>query len=55
MKAKSVNQFCENNNISRGMFYKLLRQGRGPRIMKVGNRTLVTPEAEEDWRKEMEV
>lgn len=53
--AQSVNQFCTANGISRSMFYKLMRQGEAPRIMKVGRRTLVTAEAAAEWRKSLEI
>ena len=49
-----VKSFCESNRICKGLFYELLKQGNGPRITKVGTRTLISPEAEHDWRKQME-
>ncbi len=36
----SVSEFCRDHRISRGTFYKLLADGRGPRIAKIGRRTL---------------
>ena len=51
----TVNEFCaEHGGISRVLFYKLLKENRGPRLMKVGRRTMVTAEAAADWRKQME-
>jgi len=50
----TVNQFCEYHNISRSMFYKLLQQGQGPRLMAVGRRRLISNEAAADWRQQME-
>ena len=50
----SVTEFCQEHGISRGLFYQVLREGRGPRIMKVGKRTLVSQEAAEEWRRRME-
>lgn len=53
--AFTVDQFCAaHGDISRAFFYKLVRAGRGPRLMKVGTRTLVSEEAAAEWRKEME-
>ena len=49
-----VKSFCESNRICKGLFYELLKQGKGPRITKVGRRTLISPEAEQDWRQQME-
>ena len=32
--AESVGEFCTRHNISRGLFYRLLREKRGPKVMK---------------------
>ena len=40
--AQSIDEFCVSHGISRAMFYKILSQGRGPRVMKVGTRTLIS-------------
>jgi hypothetical protein len=49
-----ISTFCKSNKISRALFYVLQKTGNGPRIMKVGRRTLITPEAVAEWRKKME-
>ena len=49
-----VKVFCTRNCICKALFYKLLKQGAGPQITKIGSRTLIRPEAETDWRKQME-
>ncbi len=54
MESYSVADFCRAHGISRALFYKLLREGRGPRVMKVGRRTLISREAAEQWRRRME-
>ena len=36
------------------MFYKILSQGRGPRVMKVGTRTLISEESAAVWRRQCE-
>lgn len=51
----SVKDFCQSFGISIPMFYKLSREGKGPRLMKVGRRTLISSEAADQWRKNMEV
>ena len=53
-QAQSVDEFCKANSISASMFYKLAKAGKGPRIMKVGRRTLISSEAANEWRKQME-
>jgi len=50
----SVSQFCEAHNISRATFYLLLKNGEGPKIFKVGKRTLISREAAAEWRKHLE-
>jgi predicted DNA-binding transcriptional regulator AlpA len=52
--AATVPQFCDGHNISRTHFYELVKQGRAPRLMKVGRRTLISQEAASDWRRRME-
>lgn len=51
--AFSVAQFCEAHGISRGLFYRLLKLGDGPDVMKVGDRLLISTEAAEAWRRKM--
>ena len=52
--AISIPEFCVRNGISAALFFKLAREGRGPRVMRVGRRTLVTKEAAAAWRLECE-
>lgn len=53
-KAWTVDEFCREYRISRGTFYNLLKAGRGPKIMKVGSRTLISAEAGAAWCRRME-
>jgi hypothetical protein len=53
-RALSISQFCARNNISRSFFYKLKKRRKGPRIMDVDGRQIISPEAERDWRLERE-
>lgn len=50
----SIVEFCYSENISKALFYKILKEGNGPKIMKVGRRTLISAEAATEWRKRME-
>jgi len=52
--ASSIDEFCAAHSISRAMFYKLLKQGNGPRLMNVGTRKLVSDESAAEWRRQME-
>jgi predicted DNA-binding transcriptional regulator AlpA len=53
-KAFSVDEFCAAHGISRAMFYKICSNGKGPRLMAVGARTLISLEAAADWRRQCE-
>ncbi len=50
----TVAQFCADHNISRTHFYQLTKDGKGPRLMKLGRRVLISAEAAADWRRQME-
>jgi predicted DNA-binding transcriptional regulator AlpA len=50
--ALSVEQFCRAHSISIGFFYELLKRGKGPRLMKLGTRTLISFEEAARWRAE---
>jgi predicted DNA-binding transcriptional regulator AlpA len=49
--ALSINEFCASHGISRSFFYKLTQSGQGPRVIKIGTRSLITVEAAADWRR----
>ena len=46
----TVTEFCRAYNIPEGEFYLLLATGKGPRIMRVGGKIRISPEAADDWR-----
>lgn len=52
--ALTVTEFAARHGISRAHLYDLLREGLGPRVMRVGRRTLISREAAADWRRAME-
>ena len=52
--ALSIPEFCVAHGISEGFFYKLKKQGEGPREMKVGARTLISFESAAEWRRTRE-
>jgi predicted DNA-binding transcriptional regulator AlpA len=52
--AFTVDEFCLAHHVSRPFFYKLLKDGVGPRTMKLGSRTLISVEAATAWRRERE-
>jgi predicted DNA-binding transcriptional regulator AlpA len=50
----SVPAFCADHGLSRSLFYKLVREGRGPRLTKISRRTLISAESAAEWRARME-
>jgi hypothetical protein len=51
----TIETFCEANKISKATYYWLKKQGKAPRETRYGKRrVLITPEAEADWRRELE-
>lgn len=46
--------FCAEHHISKAFLYKLIKDGKAPRLFKVGRRTLISAEAASDWRALME-
>ena len=50
----TVDELCANSKISRVHFYSLRKAGKGPRVMKLGRRTLITKAAVTDWHTAME-
>ena len=52
--AFSIATFCRRNAISESFYHKLQQQGLGPRILRLGTRTLITREAAAAWRRERE-
>jgi len=52
--ALSIDEFCKRHGISRATYYNQQKDGVGPRVMKVGTRTLISMEAAAEWRRRME-
>lgn len=50
----TIPQFCDDHDLSKSYFYKMQKLGIGPKVMKVGRRSFVTPEAAAAWRAKME-
>jgi hypothetical protein len=50
----TVAQFCAAYAISRAKLYQLLVAGTGPHTYKLGKRTMISREAAEAWRRELE-
>ena len=53
-KTYTVKQFTQTYNLSRSTIYRLWRDGRGPRVLRVGRKVLITVEAAQEWARSME-
>lgn len=53
-QALTVEDFCEAYKISKSFLYKLKRKGKGPRMMRIGRRTLISTEAALEWQTQNE-
>ncbi|MCC7203113.1 MAG: hypothetical protein IT393_10700 [Nitrospirae bacterium] len=52
--AFTISDFCESHKISRAFFYQLVKAGKGPLIIRLGSKRLVTKEAAAEWRRKLE-
>jgi predicted DNA-binding transcriptional regulator AlpA len=52
--AFDILEFCHRHAISRSAFYNSVKNGTGPRLMRLGTRVLISREAAEAWRRERE-
>jgi predicted DNA-binding transcriptional regulator AlpA len=50
----AIPAFVAEHGISRSLFYRLVKEGRGPRLTKIASRTLISAEAAAEWRAMME-
>lgn len=53
--AYTLAEFCSEHRISRTHLWSLVKAGKGPRMMKLGRRILISCEAAADWRRQVEV
>lgn len=49
----TVAEFCQRNRISHTCYYNLAAICRGPDVVRVGVRVLITTKAETAWRERM--
>ena len=53
--AYTIAEFCAEHRVSRTHLYMMVKAGKGPRLMKLGRRVLISVEAAADWRRAVEV
>jgi hypothetical protein len=52
LKAYTIPQFCEAYNMSIWTYYRIAKDGIGPKIRKVGHKTLIGVDDAEAWFEE---
>jgi hypothetical protein len=52
--ALTIDQFCRAHGISRALYYKLKVIGKGPAIITLGSKQIISREAAARWRAEGE-
>jgi hypothetical protein len=53
-RALTIAEFCEAYHMSPELYFKLKRQGKGPREMALGSKKLITLRSAEQWENELE-
>lgn len=53
--AYSVREFCDAYAISKAMYYKLKKNGSGPKEMRVGSLVRISLEAAQAWNRAREL
>jgi hypothetical protein len=51
--AFTISTFCKAHEIGRNTYYKLKKEGRGPREARIGSKVLITLEAAQAWREQI--
>jgi hypothetical protein len=55
-KSKTIKELCAKHGFSESSFFKMCREGRGPKMIAIGTAgRRITPEAEDAWLRELEV
>ena len=53
--AHTISEFCLIHRISEPLYYKIQRDGTGPREAIAGTRNIITAQAARDWRQQREL
>jgi excisionase family DNA binding protein len=51
----TIREFCAACGISRATLYRAVKAGTGPRITKIGGRTLIRVSSAEEWAERQEL
>jgi hypothetical protein len=50
----SIKEWCARWHISPALYFKLQRQGKGPKTLSINRLKRITPEADDQWRRARE-
>ncbi len=53
-KLLSIKEFCAWAHISQSLFYRLQAEKKGPSIVSIAGRRLISPESAQEWVKAQE-
>jgi len=53
-KTYTVDDICAQHGISRQLFYKMQREGRGPKTLRIGRSVRISETANDEWIKQLE-
>ena len=54
MRSYTIPEFCEAERFSQSFYFKIRKQGLGPREMRIGSAVRISEEARLEWRRERE-
>lgn len=52
-QAYSIDQFCAAHGFGRSTYFKLRKEGKGPREIRVATKPIITVESARAWREKM--
>lgn len=53
-RALTYSDFCAEYSLSMSFLYELLAAGKGPKVMRVGGKRLISVESAEAWQRQAE-
>jgi hypothetical protein len=53
-KDLTIDEWCAKHGVSRGTWYNLQEEGKGPRFYYARSQVRITPEADAEWQAERE-
>ena len=51
---QTIPECCDDNNLSRSLYYELQAKGHGPDEIRLGRKVIITNKSGDRWRERME-